>query len=185
MAEEKKITRLADVGELEADLKKDLAEEEAKGKAADILFCESIEDELPDLEKLPTVDPESLRPKTSMKYDALTRTVTCRNCSGEVKLGEYDNPEDFRYCPFCGRQLQQESKDFALLDEQSKPIGKFCHIYWRHPTTTDCILGDCNVTYEPDGIERTQGYSFSNTPDEIRKWNKRSLSWDMNKAKWR
>lgn len=88
-------------------------------------------------------------------------------------------------CPFCGRQLQQESKDFALLDEQSKPIGKFCHIYWRHPTTTDCILGDCNVTYEPDGIERTQGYSFSNTPDEIRKWNKRSLSWDMNKAKWR
>lgn len=79
-------------------------------------------------------------------------------------------------CPFCGRQLQQESKDFALLDEQSKPIGKFCHIYWRHPTTTDCILGDCNVTYEPDGIERTQGYSFSNTPDEIRKWNKRSLS---------
>jgi hypothetical protein len=88
-------------------------------------------------------------------------------------------------CPFCSRQLQQESKDFALLDEQSKPIGKFCHIYWRHPTTTDCILGDCNVTYEPDGIERTQGYSFSNTPDEIRKWNKRSLSWDMNKAKWR
>lgn len=32
----------------------------------------------------------------------------------------------------------------------------------------------CNVTYEPDGIERTQGYSFSNTPDEIRKWNKRA-----------
>lgn len=30
MAEENKIIRLADVGELEADLKKDLAEEEAK-----------------------------------------------------------------------------------------------------------------------------------------------------------
>lgn len=42
MAEEKKIARLVDVGELEADLKKDLAEEETKGKAADILFCESI-----------------------------------------------------------------------------------------------------------------------------------------------
>lgn len=106
MAEEKEITRLADVGELEADLKKDLAEEEAKGKAADILFCESISDELGDLEKLPTVDPESLRPKTSMKYDALTRTVMCRNCSGEVKLGEYDNPEDFRYCPFCGFKVE-------------------------------------------------------------------------------
>ena len=34
MAEENKIIRLADVGELEADLKKDLAEEEAKGKTA-------------------------------------------------------------------------------------------------------------------------------------------------------
>lgn len=45
MAEEKKIIRLADVGELEADLKKDLAEEEAKGKAADVLYCESISDE--------------------------------------------------------------------------------------------------------------------------------------------
>lgn len=106
MAEEKKITRLADVGELEADLKKDLAEEEAKGKDADILFCESIEDELSDLENLPTVDPEGLRPKTSMKYDALTRTVTCQNCSGEAKLGEYDNPEDFRYCPFCGFKVE-------------------------------------------------------------------------------
>lgn len=61
MAEGKKIIRLADVGELEADLKKDLAEEEAKGKAADILFCESISDELSDLSNLPTIDPESLR----------------------------------------------------------------------------------------------------------------------------
>lgn len=34
MSEENKIIRLADVGELEADLKKDLAEEEAKGKTA-------------------------------------------------------------------------------------------------------------------------------------------------------
>lgn len=48
MAEENKIIRLADVGELEADLKKDLAEEEAKGKTADILYCESISDELSD-----------------------------------------------------------------------------------------------------------------------------------------
>ena len=53
MAEAKKIIRLADVGELEADLKKDLAEEEAKGKVADVLYCESIGDELSDLGNLP------------------------------------------------------------------------------------------------------------------------------------
>lgn len=62
MAEEKKIIRLADVGELEAGLKKDLAEEEAKGKTADILYCESISDELSDLGNLPTIDPKTLRP---------------------------------------------------------------------------------------------------------------------------
>nr|DAU64475.1 MAG TPA: DNA REPAIR HELICASE RAD25, SSL2, PRE-INITIATION COMPLEX, RNA POLYMERASE.0A [Caudoviricetes sp.] len=53
----------------------------------------------------PTIDPESLRPETRLKYDALGRTVACLNCSGEVKLGEYDNPEDFKYCPFCGFKI--------------------------------------------------------------------------------
>ena len=62
MAEKKKIIRLADVGELENILKKDLAEEEAKGKDADTLFCESIEDELSDLENLPTIDLEKMIP---------------------------------------------------------------------------------------------------------------------------
>lgn len=62
MDKKEKAVRLVDVGELESSLKKDLAEEEAKGKSADVLFCESIEDELSDLENLPTIDPESLRP---------------------------------------------------------------------------------------------------------------------------
>ena len=61
MAEKKKIIRLADVGELENILKKDLAEEEAKGKDADTLFCEDVAGELTDLKSLPTIDPESLR----------------------------------------------------------------------------------------------------------------------------
>lgn len=62
MAEKKKIIRLADVGELESILKKDLAEEEAKGKDADTLFCEDVAGELTDLESLPTIDPKSLQP---------------------------------------------------------------------------------------------------------------------------
>lgn len=52
--------------------------------------------------KLPDVDPESLRQRTHLKYNATDRTLTCLNCSGEAKLGDYDNPEDFKYCPFCG-----------------------------------------------------------------------------------
>jgi len=62
MAEKKKIVRLADVGELENILKKDLAEEEAKGKDADTLFCENVAGELTDLESLPTIDPERIIP---------------------------------------------------------------------------------------------------------------------------
>lgn len=62
MAEKKKIVRLADVGELENILKKDLAEEEARGKDSDTLFCENVAGELTDLESLPTIDPERIIP---------------------------------------------------------------------------------------------------------------------------
>lgn len=62
MAEKKKIIRLADVGELENILKKDLAEEEAKGKDSDTLFCEDVAGELTDLESLPTIDLKNLQP---------------------------------------------------------------------------------------------------------------------------
>ena len=68
-------------------------------------------DALNSVDEATTIDPENLRPKTSMKYDASTRTVTCRNCSGEAKLGEYDNPEDFRYCPFCGFKVEDLTYD--------------------------------------------------------------------------
>lgn len=53
MDKKEKTVRLVDVSELEADLKKELAKEDDKGKGADILFCESIEDELSDLETFP------------------------------------------------------------------------------------------------------------------------------------
>lgn len=62
MDEKKKIVRLADVGELENILKKDLAEEEARGKDSDTLFCEDVAGELTDLESLPTIDPERIIP---------------------------------------------------------------------------------------------------------------------------
>lgn len=115
LAEEKKITRLVDVGELEADLKKDLAEEEAKGKAADILFCESIEDELSDLENLPTVDPESLRGhakrvKSAEKFvieidcpDDCHRepAIVCSHCNAAMSQSQFDM-WGWNYCPVCG-----------------------------------------------------------------------------------
>lgn len=112
---EKKIVHLADVGELEADLKKDLAEEEAKGKVADVLYCESIGDELSDLENLPTIDPESLRgharwekPKhlSFIMVDGPDDThkepaIRCSNCGGMIPQSDFDKWV-WNYCPVCG-----------------------------------------------------------------------------------
>lgn len=115
MAEENKIIRLADVGELEADLKKDLAEEEAKGKTADILYCESISDELSDLDNLPTIDPESLRGHARWVKDENVKIITvdaygntfespavyCENCNAALSEADFKG-RVWNYCPVCG-----------------------------------------------------------------------------------
>ena len=113
MAEEKKITRLADVGELEADLKKDLAEEEAKGKAADILFCESISDALDDLSNLPTIDPKTLRPKASWEPVIPDSDIWfgCSHCGCEISTS-WDYADDmWNYCPSCGAKMVGDEDD--------------------------------------------------------------------------
>lgn len=121
MAEEKKITRLVDVGELEADLKKDLAEEEAKGKAADILFCESIEDELSDLEKLPTIDQKTLWPVAHWEEIPGSYEVCAgKNGSWCVPATRCSNPEcreinpcslKTPFCPMCGFRMEDVPYD--------------------------------------------------------------------------
>lgn len=128
MADGKKIIRLADVGELEADLKKDLAEEEAKGKAADILFCESISDELSDLSNLPTIDPESLRGHAKWVKDENVKiisvdaygntfessTVYCENCNAAISEAEFKG-RVWNYCPVCGYMMGDATNEQAEI----------------------------------------------------------------------
>lgn len=106
MDKKEKAVRLANVGELENSLKKDLVEEEAKGKSADVLFCESIEDELADLERLPTIDPESLRPVTHFEPVDPESDIEfkCSKCEGVIST-DWDGIEDFEYCPYCGARM--------------------------------------------------------------------------------
>ena len=124
VAEAKKIIRLADVGELEADLKKDLAEEEAKGKAADVLYCESISDELSDLGNLPTIDPESLRGHARwvknenvkiITVDAYGNTfeypvVHCENCDAALSEADFKG-RVWNYCPVCGFIMEDATNE--------------------------------------------------------------------------
>lgn len=124
MAEENKIIRLADVGELEADLKKDLAEEEAKGKAADVLYCESISDELSDLGNLPTIDPESLRGHAKWVKDENVKIITvdaygntfespavyCENCDAALSEADFKG-RVWNYCPVCGFIMEDATNE--------------------------------------------------------------------------
>lgn len=119
MSDVKKPIRLVDVGELEADLKKDLAEEEAKGKAADILFCESISDALSDLSNLPTIDPESMRGHARwlkdenvkiIDVDAYGNTfesqaVYCENCNAALSEADFRG-RVWNFCPVCGFKME-------------------------------------------------------------------------------
>lgn len=119
MSDVKKPIRLADVGELEADLKKDLAEEEAKGKAADILFCESISDELSDLSNLPTIDPESLRGHAKWVKDKELKfiivddennsheepAIRCTHCNAKISQSDFDSWV-WNFCPVCGFKME-------------------------------------------------------------------------------
>ena len=110
MDKKEKDVRLVDVGELESSLKKDLAEEEAKGKSADVLFCESIENELANLEKLPTIDPKSLRPVTHFEPVDPESDIEfkCSKCEGIIST-DWDGIEDFEYCPYCGARMGADS----------------------------------------------------------------------------
>lgn len=124
VAEAKKIIRLAEVGELEADLKKDLAEEEAKGKAADVLYCESISDELSDLGNLPTIDPESLRGHARWVKDENVEIITvdaygntfespvvyCENCNTALSEADFKG-RVWNYCPVCGFIMEDATNE--------------------------------------------------------------------------
>ena len=124
VAEAKKLIRLADVGELEADLKKDLAEEEAKGKAADVLYCESIGDELSDLGNLPTIDPESLRgharwvKNENVKINTVdvygntfeSPVVHCENCDAALSEADFKG-RVWNYCPVCGFIMEDATNE--------------------------------------------------------------------------
>ena len=124
VAEAKKLIRLVDVGELEADLKKDLAEEEAKGKAADVLYCESISDELSDLGNLPTIDPESLHGHARWVKNENVKIITvdvygntfespvvhCENCDAALSEADFKG-RVWNYCPVCGFIMEDATNE--------------------------------------------------------------------------
>lgn len=87
-------------------LKKRPFRRRSQGESADVLFCESIEDELADLEKLPTIDPKSLRPVTHFEPVDPESDIEfkCSKCEGIIST-DWDGSEYFEYCPYCGARM--------------------------------------------------------------------------------
>lgn len=124
MSDVRKPIRLVDVGQLEKDLRQDLAEEEAKGEAADILYCESISDALSDLENLPTVDPESLRGHAKWVKDKELKfiivddennsheepAICCTHCKAKISQSDFDNWV-WNFCPVCGFKMEDATDE--------------------------------------------------------------------------
>ncbi len=106
MGEEEKIVRLlGSVRELESSLK-ELAES-AKEKSADVRSFAKV---LREIENLPTIDTESLRPVTHFEPVDPESDIEfkCSKCEGIISA-DWDGIEDFEYCPYCGARMGADS----------------------------------------------------------------------------
>lgn len=109
MDKKEKIVQVADVeklvGELDSSLKK--IAESAKERSTDI---RSFAKALKELENLPTIDPESLRPVTHFEPVDPESDIEfkCSKCEGIIST-DWDGIEDFEYCPYCGARMGADS----------------------------------------------------------------------------
>lgn len=107
MAEEKKIIRLADVGELEENLYEALEVSARKVDSDDVITCgEAISCEIDDLKQLPTIDPESLRPVSRWEESVSLDDSfwVCSNCKFPSEA--IAAPDLYHYCPNCGAKME-------------------------------------------------------------------------------
>lgn len=129
MAEEKKIIRLADVGELEARLRETLKEKLREPDLDELApHSESISCELEDLGSLPTIDPESLRGhakwvKSAEKVVIVTDgpddchkepAIVCSNCDATMSQTEFDMWV-WNFCPVCGYMMGDATNEQAEI----------------------------------------------------------------------
>lgn len=103
MDEKEKTVRLINaVEELENSLK-NLAES-TKEKSADIRSFVKV---LRETKKLPTIDPESLRPVAHWEPVDPESDIEfkCSKCEGVISA-DWDGSEYFEYCPYCGAKVK-------------------------------------------------------------------------------
>lgn len=129
MAEGKKIIRLVDVGELEANLREALHRKLLEPDSDELApHSESIACELEDLGSLPTIRPESLRGnakwvKSAEKVVIVTDgpddchkepAIVCTNCGCAIPESDFDSWV-WNYCPVCGYMMGDATNEQAEI----------------------------------------------------------------------
>lgn len=99
--------RIADIGPLLEDLKKELKDLEGSTEA--LTVEEAAEDEIEDLKSLPVIDPTSLR--LTAKWVIMRRMADgaeckCGNCGRRETFATFDRHTDHVYCCRCGRKME-------------------------------------------------------------------------------
>lgn len=109
MDNKEKTVRLVDVGELETELDtllnlmlRDFADETDETKC----HCQAVAMESEDLKKLPTIDPESLRPVAHWEESVCFDNAfwVCSNCKFPSEA--IAAPRLYHYCPNCGAKME-------------------------------------------------------------------------------
>lgn len=82
-------------------------------------FCSDcfLSDYLEIVKKMPTIDPESLRPVARLKQTDIflwTENYTCTRCE-EILVLEDGTKEvnEYKYCPFCGAKIEGIDREEA------------------------------------------------------------------------
>lgn len=101
------IVRLADVGKLEMYIQKALKSLRPNVECIyDEQMCQNLNLELNELNQLPTIDPESLRP-TGHWIESICLDDAfwvCSNCKFPSQASAA--PELYHYCPNCGARME-------------------------------------------------------------------------------
>lgn len=109
MCDVNKPVRLVDVGGLEIELDnllnlmlRDWADQSDETKC----FCQSVAMESEDLKKLPSIDPESLRPVAHWEESVCFDDAfwVCSNCKFPSEA--IAAPRLYHYCPNCGAKME-------------------------------------------------------------------------------
>ncbi len=99
--------RIADIGPLLEDLKKELKDLEGSTEA--LTVEEAAEDEIEELKALPVIDPTSLRPTAKwviMRRMADGAECKCGNCGRRETFTAFDRHTDHVYCCRCGHKME-------------------------------------------------------------------------------